>query len=47
MTDKMDRELSLGMFRRIAASLDRRIEIRFVPIRHKSPAPADQGLPAP
>jgi DNA-binding XRE family transcriptional regulator len=28
---------SLSMLRRIAAALDRRLEIRFVPVRHKSP----------
>jgi DNA-binding XRE family transcriptional regulator len=28
---------SLPMLRRIAAALDRRVEIRFMPFRHKSP----------
>src|SRR5438445_10860611 len=28
---------SLSMLRRIAAALNRRVEIRFVPVRHKSP----------
>ena len=28
---------SLSMLRRIAAALDRRLEIRFVPVRHRSP----------
>jgi len=36
---------SLSMLRRVAAALDRRVEIRFVPLRHKSPE--DHGLAAP
>lgn len=36
---------SLNMLRRVAAALDRRVEIRFVPLRHKSPE--DHGLAAP
>jgi len=28
---------SLSMLRRVAAALDRRLEIRFMPVRHKSP----------
>ncbi|SPE17878.1 conserved hypothetical protein [Candidatus Sulfotelmatomonas gaucii] len=30
---------SLSVLRRIAAALDRRVEIRFVPVRRKSPLP--------
>ena len=30
---------SLSMLRRVAAALDRKVEIRFVPVRHKSPVP--------
>ena len=37
---------SLSMLRRIAAALDRRVEIRFVPIRHKSSRAGEQGSPA-
>jgi DNA-binding XRE family transcriptional regulator len=38
---------SLSMLRRIAAALDRRVEIRFVPVRRKSSSPEGHGLPAP
>src|SRR5207253_11234715 len=38
---------SLSMLRRIAAALNRRVEIRFMPRRHKSPSPEDHGLAAP
>jgi ribosome-binding protein aMBF1 (putative translation factor) len=37
----------LSMLRRIATALNRRVEIRFPPLRHKSPAPQDHELPAP
>ena len=37
---------SLSMLRRIATALDRRVEIRFVPIRHKSASVEEHGLPA-
>lgn len=35
---------SLSMLRRIAAALDRRVEIRFMPLRHKKPRSKAQGL---
>ena len=35
---------SLSMLRRIATAVNRRVEIRFVPIRHKSPVPEGHGL---
>jgi len=35
---------SLGMLRRIAAALHRRVEIRFVSLRHKSGFRQDHGL---
>ncbi|HLJ96309.1 MAG TPA: XRE family transcriptional regulator [Gemmataceae bacterium] len=35
---------SLSMLRRIASALHRRVEIRFVPIRHKSGPSGSQGL---
>jgi len=35
---------SLSMLRRIAAALDRRVEIRFVPLRHNSGSRQDHGL---
>jgi DNA-binding XRE family transcriptional regulator len=38
---------SLSMLRRIAAALDRRLEIRFMPVRRKSPSSEDHGLAAP
>lgn len=34
---------SLPLLRRIAAAVDRRIEIRFMPIRHKTSRPGDHG----
>jgi ribosome-binding protein aMBF1 (putative translation factor) len=37
---------SLPMLRRIATALDRRVEIRFMPIRHKPPVSGDHGLPS-
>ena len=37
---------SLPLLRRIAAALDRRVEIRFMPIRHKPPQSGDHGSPA-
>jgi ribosome-binding protein aMBF1 (putative translation factor) len=37
---------SLPMLRRIAAALDRRVEIRFLPLRHKPPRPENHGLPS-
>jgi DNA-binding XRE family transcriptional regulator len=37
---------SLSMLRRIATALDRRVEIRFVSIRHKSAPAEEHGLPA-
>jgi ribosome-binding protein aMBF1 (putative translation factor) len=36
---------SLPMLRRIAAALDRRVEIRFMPLRHKPPQSGDHGSP--
>jgi ribosome-binding protein aMBF1 (putative translation factor) len=38
---------SLSMLRRIATALNRRVEIRFLPLRHKSPTPQDHGVTAP
>jgi DNA-binding XRE family transcriptional regulator len=38
---------SLSMLRRIATALDRRVEIRFMPVRRKSPSPENHGLAAP
>jgi DNA-binding XRE family transcriptional regulator len=35
---------SLSMLRRIAKALDRRVEIRFVPLRHKSRPPENHEL---
>lgn len=38
---------SLSMLRRVAAAVDRRVEIRFMPIRHqKEQSPGDHGSPA-
>jgi len=37
---------SLSMLRRIASALNRRVEIRFVPIRRKSASIEEHGLPA-
>jgi DNA-binding XRE family transcriptional regulator len=37
---------SLSMLRRIAAALDRRVEIRFMPIRQRPPQSGDHGSPA-
>src|SRR3984893_9651354 len=37
---------SLSMLRRIAAALHRRVEIRFVPLRGKSPSPETHGFAA-
>jgi DNA-binding XRE family transcriptional regulator len=37
---------SLPLLRRIAAALHRRVEIRFVPIRHKVPSDADRQAPS-
>lgn len=37
---------SLPMLRRIAAALDRRVEIRFMPLRHKPSQPGEHGSPA-
>jgi DNA-binding XRE family transcriptional regulator len=37
---------SLSMLRRIAAALDRRVEIRFVPLRGKTRLSARHGLPS-
>jgi DNA-binding XRE family transcriptional regulator len=37
---------SLSMLRRIATAVNRRVEIRFVPIKHKPHSNADHGLPA-
>jgi len=37
---------SLPMLRRIAAALDRRVEIRFMPIRHKASQSGEQGSTA-
>lgn len=37
---------SLSMLRRIATALNQRVEIRFLPLRPKSPPPQDHGLPA-
>jgi ribosome-binding protein aMBF1 (putative translation factor) len=36
---------SLPMLRRIAAALDRRVEIRFLPLRRKSSQPGEHGSP--
>ena len=36
---------SLPMLRRIAAALDRRVEIRFIPLRRKSSQPGEYGSP--
>lgn len=38
---------SLSMLRRIAAALDQRVEIRFIPVSRKSPSSGDHGRPAP
>jgi DNA-binding XRE family transcriptional regulator len=35
---------SLSMLRRIAAAVNRRVEIRFVPVRHKAPSGDGQRL---
>ena len=37
---------SLPMLRRIAAALDRRVEIRFMPLRPKRSQPGEHGSPA-
>jgi DNA-binding XRE family transcriptional regulator len=37
---------SLPLLRRIAAALDRRVEIRFLPLRHKPPQPGEHGSPS-
>ena len=37
---------SLPLLRRIAAALDRRVEIRFMPLRHKPSRPGEHGSPA-
>ena len=37
---------SLPLLRRIAAALDRRVEIRFMPLRHRPPARGEHGPPA-
>ena len=37
---------SLSMLRRIAAALDKRVEIRFMPIRHKPTSHEHDGLAA-
>jgi ribosome-binding protein aMBF1 (putative translation factor) len=37
---------SLPMLRRIAAALDRRVVIRFMPLRHKPSQPGEHGSPA-
>ena len=37
---------SLPMLRRIAAALDRRVEIRFMPLRHKPSQSGEHGSPA-
>ncbi|MBV8522521.1 MAG: XRE family transcriptional regulator [Acetobacteraceae bacterium] len=37
---------SLPLLRRIAAALDRRVEIRFMPLRHKPSQPGEHGSPA-
>lgn len=34
---------SLPLLRRIATALDKRVEIRFMPIRHKSPVSGEHG----
>jgi ribosome-binding protein aMBF1 (putative translation factor) len=36
---------SLPMLRRIAAALDRRVEIRFMPLRHKPSQSGEHGSP--
>jgi ribosome-binding protein aMBF1 (putative translation factor) len=36
---------SLPMLRRVAAALDRRVEIRFMPLRHKPSQPGEHGAP--
>jgi transcriptional regulator with XRE-family HTH domain len=38
---------SLSMLRRIAAALNHRVEIRFMPVRHKAASFEAQGLTAP
>lgn len=38
---------SLSMLRRIAAALDRRVEIRFISVRRKPASPESRGLTAP
>src|SRR6516165_2917691 len=38
---------SLSMLRRIATALNKRVEIRFVPVRHKVPPPENHGLASP
>ena len=35
---------SLSMLRRIATAVNRRVEIRFVPLRHKSPLAEEHGV---
>jgi ribosome-binding protein aMBF1 (putative translation factor) len=37
---------SLPMLRRIAAALDRRVEIRFMPLRHRPSQSGEHGSPA-
>ena len=37
---------SLPLLRRIAAALDRRVEIRFMPLRHGPSSPGEHGSPA-
>ena len=37
---------SLPLLRRIAAALDRRVEIRFMPLRRKPSQPGEHGSPA-
>ena len=37
---------SLPLLRRIAAALDRRVEIRFMPLRHKPSQSGEHGSPA-
>ena len=38
---------SLPLLRRIAAALDRRVEIRFLPLRHKPSPSGEHGSPVP
>jgi ribosome-binding protein aMBF1 (putative translation factor) len=37
---------SLPLLRRIATALNRRVEIRFLPLKHNSPSPKKHELPA-